>query len=112
MFEKPETRLLWDGKSTLLALRELVQARLNFELQLPPDYHFALFRHLYPHAATDAPGRIDISGGAELIGRIADIRGLNELAELASLVAASHAQVRVLSPGPGIQIHFPDTAVS
>lgn len=106
MSHKPRRRLLWKGQSTLRELRELVWTQVDFELELPPDYHFALFRHLYPHAA-NGPEPIDVSGGAELIDKVAEIGGLNELAELAVLVDRSHAQVQILSPGPAILIGFP-----
>jgi hypothetical protein len=111
MSEKPEVRLIWEGPTTLHALQALVQARVNFELQLPPDYHFALFRHLFPHAAPGETETIDVSGTADLLDKVAEIQGLQELAELKAPVAASQAQLRILSPGPGILVYFqPQTA--
>lgn len=112
MSEKPQTCLMWEGQSTLAALRKLVAARESFELQLPPDFHFALFRHLYPHAAAGDPEQIDVRGGTELLDRVVDIQGLRELAELITPVAAGHAQVHILSPGPAILVCFPATAQS
>lgn len=106
MSEKTEVRLLWEGRTTLHALRGLMQARVNFELQLPPDYHFALFRHLFPHAAPGETETIDVSGAADLLDKVAEIQGLHELAELRAALAASQAQVRILSPGPGILVYF------
>ena len=110
MTDKPEVRLLWEGKTTLKAAYELVQARTNFELQLPPDYHFTLFRHLYPDAAGGGPERIDISGTADLLNRVAEIQGLQELAKLAAPIAAANAHVHILSPGPGILVCFPESS--
>lgn len=106
MSEKPEVRLIWEGLTTLHALQRLVQARMNFELQLPPDYHFALFRHLFPHAAPGETETIDVSGTADLLDKVAEIQGLHELAELTAPVAASRARVRILSPGPGVLVSF------
>lgn len=103
----PEMRLMWEGGSTLTTLRKLLRERTDFELELPPDYHFALFRHLYPHAAAGEPELIDVSGGVELLEKVAEIQGLNEVAELAAPIAAAGGRVHILSPGPGILVRFP-----
>lgn len=107
MSGSPQTSLLWEGESTLAELRELIRRRERFELQLPADFHFAVVRHLYPHAAAADPSLVDESGGAELLQRIAEIQGLNELAALVAPIAGAGAQVRVLSPGPAITVQFP-----
>lgn len=106
MNDKPEERLIWEGQTTLTALRGLVEARINFELQLAPDYHYALFRHLYPDATAGEPEWIDMHGGAELLERIAEIHGLNELAELAAPIAAAGGSIHIQSPSPGISVSF------
>lgn len=103
----PEMRLMWEGDSTLATLRKFLRERTDFELELPPDYHFALFRHLYPHAAAGDSEVIDVSGGAELLDKVAEIQGLNELTELAAPVAAAGGRVHIRSPGPGILVRFP-----
>ena len=108
MTDKSEACLAWEGQTTLGALRKLTQARVNFELQLPPDYHFALFRHLFPDAPEGEPESIDVSGTAELLDKVAEIQGLQELAELADLAGAARARVRIQSPGPGILVCFSD----
>jgi hypothetical protein len=107
MSEKPKLRLLWEGKATLRTLHELVRAHVNFELQLPPDYHFSLSRHLCPHAAPAESEQIDLSGAAELLNKVAEIRGLHDLGELAAPLAAAKAQVHIQSPAPGILVTFP-----
>jgi hypothetical protein len=107
MTEKADTRLLWEGQSTLGKLRELVQARNNFELQLPQDYHFALFLHLYPDAPPGGPDLVDVSGTAELFKKVAEIRGLEQLADLVEPVTAAQAKVHIQSPAPGILVRFP-----
>ena len=107
MTEKAVTRLIWEGQSTLGKLCELVQARMNFELQLAQDYHFALFRHLYPDAPSGEPDLVDVSGTAELIGKVAEIRGLEQLADLVEPVTAAQAKVHIQSPAPGILVCFP-----
>lgn len=110
MPDKPEASLAWEGQSTLPALRKLAEARVDFELQLPPDYHFALFRHLFPDAPEDEPEQIDVTGTAELLDKVAEIQGLQELAELADLAGAAQARVRIQSPGPGIRVSFSEPA--
>jgi hypothetical protein len=109
MVEKPKVHLTWQGKTTLLKLHELVQARENFELQLPPDYHFALSQHLLPHAAPAESEQIDMTGTAELLNKVAEIRGLHDLAELARPAMAAKARVYIRSPAPGILVTFPTT---
>lgn len=101
---------MWEGDSTLAALRKLVAARESFELQLPPDFHFALFRNLYPHAAAGDPEQIDVNGNAELLERIVEIQGLRELAELIPAIASGRAQIHIQSPGPAILVYFPAAA--
>jgi len=107
MTEKAATRLIWEGRSTLGKLRELVQARMNFELQLPQDYHFTLFRHLYPDAPPGEPDFVDVRGTAELLKKVAEIRGLEQLADLVELVTAAQAKLHIQSPAPGILVCFP-----
>ena len=103
---KTGVRLMWEGRTTLDALLGLAEARVDFEVQLPPDYHFTLYRHLFPHAAPSEAETIDLSGAADLLDKIAEIPGLQELAELTTPLAANQARVRILSPGPGILVHF------
>lgn len=107
MSERLETRLMWEGLGTLAELHTLVRRGEGFELQLPPDFHFALFRHLYPHAAAADPEQIDVSGGAELVDKVAEIQGLRELAELSAPLAARRARIHILSPGPCLLVRFP-----
>jgi hypothetical protein len=107
MVEKRNIRLGWEGKTTLPKLHELVRTRVDFELQLPPDYHFALSRHLLPQAPLDESEQIDLTGTAELLNKVAEIRGLQELAELAGPVAAAEGRVQIQSPAPGILVSFP-----
>lgn len=105
--EKRNVRLSWEGKTTLPKLHELVRTRVNFELQLPPDYHFALSRHLLPHATPNESEQIDLAGTAELLNKVAEIRGLHELVELAGPVGAAEGRVHIQSPAPGILVTFP-----
>jgi len=107
MAEKLNERLMWEGKATLEKLHKLVQARTNFELQLAPDYHFVLSRHLMPDAPPAEAEEIDLSGTGELFNTVAEIRGLQELAELAGPLSAAGAQVHIQSPAPGILVTFP-----
>jgi hypothetical protein len=107
MADNPSVRLMWEGKATLRTLHELVRKRLSFDLQLAPDYHFTLFRHLYPDAAAGEPEEIDLTGTAELLNKVAEIRGLQDLAQLAAPVADADGKVNIRSPAPGILVTFP-----
>lgn len=106
--EKPDVRLIWQGHATLETLRELIGARVDFELQLPPEYHFSLCRHLHPDAAPGAPDRIDDHGDSDLWQKAASTTGLQPLTDLAPALAAVHAAVHIQSPSPGIVVSFPD----
>ena len=49
-----------------------------------------------------------MQGGVELLARIAEIPGLEELATLVASLQAARAQIQVRSPAPIIRIRIPE----
>ncbi|WJW76417.1 hypothetical protein QVG61_04795 [Thiohalobacter sp. IOR34] len=104
MVERRDIHLLWEGAQSSLEAQALLRQRHAVELQLPADYHHALLVHLSP-PGLERSGQLDITGGSELLGQVAEIRGLAEIAEL--IEAAAGAEVHIQSPAPSIGIRFP-----
>lgn len=93
-------RMAWRGKQSAdEAALALARAQV-VELELSPDLHHALFGKLCPAASAGAAGRIDMSGGPELLRSAAEIRSLEPLAALAEAVSEFGAEVRLISPPP------------
>ncbi|NIP71825.1 MAG: hypothetical protein GWO16_01775 [Gammaproteobacteria bacterium] len=100
-------RLMWEGSETVHAATEALRRNEDVELELPGNFHHALFAHMYPDAASGALEDVDMTGGAELIARLAELKGLEPLVELSKEVAKTPAEVYVQSPVPKIIIRFP-----
>lgn len=104
------TRLIWEGSETLHHAAELIRQRSDVELQLPSELHFALFTHFYPTEERTQPDAIDVSGGTEILEKVAEVRGLEQIRELIEPTAHAGAEVQVVSPSPTIFIRFGDPA--
>lgn len=100
------TRLQWRGDETVASMRDALVRHADVELQLPADFHHAVYTRLNPDAAAAHGQRLDMSGGAELLAQVADIAGLSALATLEDAVYRAPARVRVMSPAPTIRISF------
>jgi len=100
-------RLNWRGAKTVRAIASFLERQGRVALGLAPDLHHSLFVHLYPQADPGQPEAVDIEGGAELLGRVAGIGGLEELAQLVPALQAADARIQVQSPAPMIQIEIP-----
>lgn len=99
-------RLQWRGDETVASMREALARRVNIELRLPADLHHAVASRLKPGVAPAHGQRLDLSGGAELLARMAGIAALAALARLEDAVYRGSARVRVVSPAPTLYIHF------
>lgn len=109
MVTSAPNRLLWRDRQSTREARKALAEFGRVELDLPPNFHHALFAHLQPRAeAGHRPEVLDIEGHAELLRRIADIQGLDDLAELADMVAEADGSVRVRSPSPTITLNLPE----
>jgi len=98
------TDLLWRGTETVRAACNTLARHGKVELQLPSDFHHAVYCRLYPRATPGSAEEVDVSGGAELIARISRIPGLDALARLEEVAAEAHARVHVVSPSPKVVI--------
>jgi hypothetical protein len=92
--------LRWPAAGALQAALGALRAGEPVEIELPLETHYALYRHLYPDAAPGPLERVEAEGGAELLGRIATIAGLEDLKDLQSAVRRARYQVRIASPQP------------
>lgn len=100
----PVNDLAWRGASTVQAARNALSLNVDVELRLPATYHHAVCRHLRKTAAAQVSESLDLRGGAELLARLADVHGLEQIAELELPAARARAQVRIVSPSPTISI--------
>jgi hypothetical protein len=92
--------LRWPGTGTLQAARSAIRAGKPVEIELPLEVHYALHRHLHPDAARGPVERLEAEGGAELLGSVATVAGLEEMKKLGTAVRRARYRVRVTSPEP------------
>lgn len=98
------TSLLWRGSETIDAAKTALANRVDVELHLPAGFHHAVFSRFAAPAVAAGMESVDIVGGAELLTRLADIRGLEPLVRLETPVLRARATVHVVSPSPTIAI--------
>jgi len=87
--------LLWRGQETAERIRSLIAPATAIDIQLPGDYHHALFQTLYPAAPPGEPQIVDASGDPVLLGTIATINGLEDLRGLMAPLTEAGATVRI-----------------
>jgi hypothetical protein len=95
-----QSTLRWPGTGTLQAARNAIRAGERVEIELPLEVHYALHRHLHPEATRGPVERVEADGGAELLGSVATVAGLEEMKKLGAAVRRAHYTVRVTSPDP------------
>ena len=98
MDKEPLIKLTWRGRETVESVPSLLQRAEHIEIDLPPGYNHSLFCLFHPHAPPSQLENINISGGPQLLERIASIKGLEEFRTLIEPLHASGATVQVLSP--------------
>lgn len=108
MPREPSIKLTWRGRETVANLPDLLGQAEQVEVVLPQDYNHVLFRTLNPEAPASGEEAFDVSGGPELLKRLAAIRGLEALDELGEALRGTQAGVRILSP-PVLIIHLAAT---
>lgn len=99
-------QLIWNGMETIQDAKRLLEEQQEIALRLPADFHYTLFTHFHPDADPGQVDKVDAFGGPELLEKIAGIRGLESIAQLAPLVAETGAEIHVVSPSPCIEIYF------
>lgn len=106
MEKEPLIKLTWHGRETVASVPALLDQAEQIEIILPLNYNHALFHRLHPHAPPAELEAIDVSGGPELLVKIATINGLEEFDALASKLTTAQTEIRVVSP-PKVVITHP-----
>lgn len=100
MRQNPINRVRWAGDSSIPEVQEILERTGYVEIQLPPDFHHALFRRLHPGDTPAGMEMIDVADGVDILAKVATVRGLAEIQSLESLVLRLHARVHLISPVP------------
>jgi hypothetical protein len=101
---KAPNHLTWRGTKTVVEAARQIAERKGVVLTLPWSYHHALCVRL---SDAEVHGVLDVSGGPELLARLAGITGLHHLTELFAPVDLAGAAVRIHSPPPQVHLIFP-----
>jgi hypothetical protein len=110
MEKEPLIKLPWHGHETIASIPSLLDKGDRIEILLPSNYNHALFRVLHPGEPPAQLEEIDVSGGPELLAKIATVTGLEEFATLTQTLASADARVQVVSP-PKVLITLPSANV-
>lgn len=105
MRESPLYRVRWSGGASFDEVRDKLMRYGRAEIQLPPDYHHALYRRFHS-SGTATTQLLQISDGADLVHRIKEVKGLEDLADVEELVRETGAHVELVSPVPLITLHI------
>jgi hypothetical protein len=100
--------LRWPGTGTMKDARAAIRRGEPVDIELPLEVHYALFKHLHPARPHTPSEEIDASGGAELLGPIATVAGLQDLKELEAAVRKAGYRVRLTSPEPRLRLTPPE----
>jgi hypothetical protein len=106
--EQSTIPLRWPGTDTLKAARAAIRSGMAVEIELPLEVHYALYKHLHPARAHAPSEDIDVSGGAELLGPVATVAGLQDLQQLEPAVRKARYRVRLTSPEPRLSLTPPE----
>jgi len=104
MRENPLYRIRWSGRVSFDEVRETLMRYGHAEIQLPIDYHHALYRRFHDGGTATAQ-LLQVSDGADLMHRILGVKGLEDLAHVEDLVRETGAHVELVSPVPLITLH-------
>lgn len=97
-------RLTWRGPKSISEIARKLEQRKAVAVSLPWSFHHALCVRLSDYAK--AHGMLDVSGGPELLARLAEVTGLRGLAQLDEPVRVAGASIRVQSPPPQLHLFF------
>lgn len=98
----------WPGEDALAQARAAIGRGSEVAIALPPNMHYALYRHLHPGEIDGATERIELAGGVELLEPIAAARGLEDLAKLRPALRRGRYRVRLTSPEPILSLTPPE----
>ncbi|HET7061610.1 MAG TPA: hypothetical protein VFI43_05480 [Nitrosospira sp.] len=111
MDKHPLIKLTWRGRETVESVPALFERAEQIEINLPPGYNHSLFCLFHPHAPPSQLENIKISGGPQILERVASIKGLEEFKALTEPLTIAGVTVQVLSP-PKIVLTRPDAKVN
>ena len=103
MTDNTQAEFIWRGRETVDAVLAALTPPARIEIVLPANYNHALFVQLHLEAAAAQPEELDLEGDVTLLREIAQVRGLEVLADLVAPLSTLNAVVGVLSP-PRIMI--------
>jgi len=106
MLKEPQRRIRWSGDATVSQVVGCLENGIEFQLDLPPNVHHALFSRLCPDVPAGQPELLNVEGGSELIESIATVAGLEALHQLDGPLAAVGAHLAVISPHPRIVVTY------
>lgn len=106
MRKEPKRHIRWSGDATLTQAVGCLEQGVEFQLDLPPSVHHALFTRLVPDASPGQPELIDVRGGSELVDSISTVAGLEKLRDLVEPLAEAKTEVTVVSPHPRIVVTY------
>jgi hypothetical protein len=98
MKQEPVTSVQWNGRETVPMVSQVIAYSRQIEIQLAPEYNHALFLKLHPDAPLTEKESVDKSGDAELLNRVSEINGLENIALLVDTLRAEDAWVHIVSP--------------
>ncbi|SOD41787.1 hypothetical protein SAMN06298226_2090 [Nitrosovibrio sp. Nv4] len=106
MEKDPLIKLTWRGHETIESIPALLDHARKLEITLPSNYNHSLFSALHRDEPAAQLEEIDVSGGPELLARVATVSGLEEFATLTRPLTAARATIQVESP-PKVIITLP-----
>jgi hypothetical protein len=97
----------WNGDESINTVRDLIEKHHSVTLLLPHEVHHALFFYLEPdNAAAHLPELVSERGNANLLKKVAKIRGFAGIADLIQPALDHEAIIDVVSPSPSIAFEF------
>ena len=97
-FKEPLIRLAWRGNKTIDIIPKLLDVAEQVEIILPVGFNHALFRALNPDLQAATNEDIDITGGPELLAKIAKIKGLEHFEALIEVLNRNSSTIQIVSP--------------
>lgn len=91
-------KLTWQGKATIQAIKKFINDAEEIKIVLPDNYNHALFHAFSPDASNELMEELNISGGAELLSKISNVSGLEDIKELINIIELTKAKVQIISP--------------
>ena len=88
--------ILWPGEEALAEAQAAIARGETVDIVLPASEHHALFVCL----SIDASARLEVADGADLIARMAALRGLADLDQLAPAVRRAGYRAELAGPPP------------